>query len=138
MGSGYVGKTYAAKKLTWNEKWKMEKNKLKFASVYDVLPFHSSLVIWKLTDDSVCGHCGRRPTQEHILSPCPKSLFRGRHDQVLEAMANGINTAVKNAKGKQRRPELIKFVKADTTLASKTSIRGNTAGSAGSEPSGTP
>ena len=47
---------------------------------------------------------------------------------MLEAIADGLNTAVKNAKGKQRRPEFIKFVKAATTLASKTSVRGSAAG----------
>ena len=33
---------------------------------------------------------------------------------MLEAMADGLNTAVKNAKGKQRLPEFIKSVKAAT------------------------
>ena len=123
-----------SKKLTWNEMWKTETNKLKFAiaSVYDVLPSPSNLAIWKLTDDPACEHCGRRATLEHILSSCPKSLsggkYRWRHDQVLEAMAGGLDTAVKNAKGKQRRPEFIKFVKTGTTLASKTSNRGSATG----------
>ena len=42
-----------SKKLTWNEMWKKETKKLKFAiaSVYDVLPSPSNLAIWKLTDD---------------------------------------------------------------------------------------
>ena len=123
-----------SRKLTWNELWKTEANKLKFAiaSVYDVLPSPSNLAIWKLIDDPACENCGRRATLEHILSSCPKSLsggkYRWRHDQVLEAIADGLNTAVKNAKGKQRRPEFIKFVKAATTLASKTSVRGSAAG----------
>ena len=47
---------------------------------------------------------------------------------MFEAIADGLNTAVKNAKGKQLRPELIKFVKAATTLASKTSVRGSATG----------
>ena len=52
-------------------------------------------------------------------------------------MAEGLDTAVKNAKGKQRRPEFIKFVKARTTLASKTSIHDSATGSVDSVPSRT-
>ena len=105
-------------------KTEIHKPKFAFASVYDVLPSPSNPAIWKLTDDPACEH-GRRATLEHILS---KSLSGGknrwRHDQVLEAMVGGLDTAVKRAKGNQRRPGFIKFVKAGTTLASKTSVHG--------------
>ena len=89
-----------SKKLTWNEIWKTETYKLRFAiaSVYNMLPSPSNLVIWKLTDDPACGHCAMRATLEHILSSCPKFLsggkYRWRHDQILEAMAEGLDTAV--------------------------------------------
>ena len=32
------------------------------------------------------------------------------HDQVLDAMTGGLNTAMKNAKGKKRHPEFIKSI----------------------------
>ena len=100
--------------------------------MYDILPSPSNQGISKLTGDPANEHCGRRATLEHIMSSCPKSLseekHRSRHDQVLETMADGLNTTVKNVKRKQRRSEFIKFVKAGTTLASKTSVRGSAAG----------
>ena len=43
--------------------------------------------------------------------------MRWRHDQVLEAMVGGLDTAVKNAKGKQRRPEFINRGSATGILA---------------------
>ena len=109
--SGYAGKTYATRSSRGAKCGKTEAYKLKFAiaSVYDVRPSPSNLAIWKLTDDPACEHCGRRATLEHILSSCPKSLsggkYRWRHDQVLEAMAGGLDTAVNDAEGKQRRTE---------------------------------
>ena len=50
------------------------------------------------------------------------------HIQVPEVMTDGLNTAVKNARGKQRRLKFIKFVKATITLASKNNVRGSAAG----------
>ena len=43
-------------------------------------------------------------------------------------MEGGLDTAVKSAKGKQRRLEFIKLLKVGTTLASKTSVCGSATG----------
>ncbi|XP_049324773.1 uncharacterized protein LOC125789951 [Astyanax mexicanus] len=92
------------RKLTWNEIWKAEPQRIKFMvqAVYDVLPSPANLHTWGKSDLPTCPLCPGRGTLEHILSSCPAALsggrYRWRHDQVLRVVAETTSTAVANNK----------------------------------------
>ena len=100
----------------------METRRIHFAIslVYDILPTPTNLCTRKLSEDPSCKLCGRRATLEHVLSACSKSLANGRytwrHNQVLEALAAGIDRARKkcgtsSGTGSGVRPQFISFVR---------------------------
>ncbi|XP_053183947.1 LOW QUALITY PROTEIN: uncharacterized protein LOC128367182 [Scomber japonicus] len=105
------------RKLTWNDIWKTEPQRIKFMvqAVYDVLPSPANLHTWGKSDTPTCPLCPGKGTLEHIMSSCPSALgegrYRWRHDQVLRTVAEAISSAVDNNKHvrSQRR---INFVKA--------------------------
>ncbi|KAI4876462.1 hypothetical protein NFI96_002536 [Prochilodus magdalenae] len=105
------------RKLTWNDIWKAEPQRIKFMiqAVYDVLPSLANLHTWGKSDLPTCPLCPGRGTLEHILSSCPAALrggrYRWRHDQVLRAVAETISTAVANNKH-TRSQRTVPFVKA--------------------------
>ncbi|XP_048863711.1 uncharacterized protein LOC125738598 [Brienomyrus brachyistius] len=105
------------RKLTWNDIWKAEPQRIKFMvqAVYDVLPSPANLYVWGKCDLSTCPQCPGRGTLEHILSSCPAALgggrYRWRHDQVLKTVAETIATAVANNIHTRSR-RVVPFVKA--------------------------
>ena len=105
------------RKLTWNDIWKAEPQRIKFMvqAVYDVLPSPANLQVWGKSDLPTCPLCPGRGTLEHIMSSCPVALgegrYRWRHDQVLKAVAGTISSAVANNKHTSSR-KLIPFVRA--------------------------
>ena len=80
------------RKITWNEMWSMESNRLSFIirATYDVLPSPSNLHLW-YGEDPACPQCAAPATLKHILVGCKTSLTQGRytwrHDQVLKCLA---------------------------------------------------
>lgn len=80
------------RRITWNEMWSMESNRLRFIirATYDVLPSPSNLHLW-LGEDPACPHCAAPATLKHILVGCTHSLKQGRytwrHNQVLKCLA---------------------------------------------------
>ncbi|KAK0143665.1 hypothetical protein N1851_018141 [Merluccius polli] len=112
------------RKLTWNDIWKAEPQRIKFMvqAVYDVLPSPANLHVWGKSDLPTCPLCPGRGTLEHIMSSCPAALgggrYRWRHDQVLKAVAETISSAVTNNKHASSRKS-IPFVKAGEKPRSK-------------------
>ncbi|KAK0135126.1 hypothetical protein N1851_029059 [Merluccius polli] len=112
------------RKLTWNDIWKAEPQRIKFMvqAVYDVLPSPANLHVWGKSDLPTCPLCPGRGTLEHIMSSCPAALgggrYRWRHDQVLKAVAETISSAVANNKHASSRKS-IPFVKAGEKPRSK-------------------
>ena len=92
------------KKVTWNELWHAEPQRIKFLiqAVYDVLPSPVNLHIWGKSDSPGCPRCPGSGSLEHILSSCPTALGEGRyqwrHDQVLKTIAETISRAMDNTK----------------------------------------
>lgn len=85
-------------------------------AVYDVLPSPSNLHIWGKGESPTCPLCSRRGTLKHILSCCPKALgegrYRGRHNQVLKAIAEAIAAGVEWAKCSCLSKKAITFIRA--------------------------
>ncbi|KAI4901998.1 hypothetical protein NFI96_003044 [Prochilodus magdalenae] len=81
------------RKLTWNDIWKAEPQRIKFMiqTVYDLLPSPANLHSWGKSDLPICPLCPGRGTLEHILSSSPAALrgdrYRWCHDKVLRAVA---------------------------------------------------
>lgn len=88
------------KKLTWNDIWKAEPQRIKFMiqAVCDVLPSPANLYVWGKSDIPTCPRCPEREIMEHILSSCPAALgegrYRWRHDQVLKSVAEAVCSAL--------------------------------------------
>lgn len=80
------------RKITWNEMWSMEANRLSFIirATYDVLPSPTNLHLW-YGEDPACLQCAAPATLKHILVGCKTSLTQGRytwrHNQVLKGLA---------------------------------------------------
>ena len=80
------------RKITWNEMWNMESNRLSFIirATYDVLPSPTNLHLW-YGEDPACLQCATPATLKHILVGCKTSLTQGRytwrHNQVLKCLA---------------------------------------------------
>ncbi|XP_069118928.1 uncharacterized protein [Argopecten irradians] len=118
------------KKLSWNDIWCMEPQRLQFQlkSVYDVLPTPSNLATWGMTDDPACKLCGRPANLEHILSSCSVALADGRytwrHDKVLSVLADTLENSRKRSKRDKGGLKFINFVK-----AGEQSVKGSVEGS---------
>ncbi|KAK0139173.1 Retrovirus-related Pol polyprotein from type-2 retrotransposable element R2DM [Merluccius polli] len=80
------------RKISWNELWSMEANRLSFIirATYDVLPSPTNLHLW-YGEDPACLQCAAPATLKHILVGCKTSLTQGRytwrHNQVLKCLA---------------------------------------------------
>ena len=80
------------RKITWNELWSMEPNRLSFIirATYDVLPSPTKWHLW-YGEDPACLQCAAPATLKHILVGCKTSLTQGRytwrHNQVLKRLA---------------------------------------------------
>ena len=80
------------RKITWNEMWSMESNRLSFIirATYDVLPSPTNLHLW-YGEDPACLQCAAPANLKHILVGCKTSLTQGRytwrHNQVLKCLA---------------------------------------------------
>ena len=80
------------RKITWNELWSMESNRLSFIikATYDVLPSPTNLHLW-YGEDPACLQCAAPANLKHILVGCKSSLTQGRytwrHNQVLKCLA---------------------------------------------------
>lgn len=104
------------RKISWPELWRAEPYCTRFLiqSVSDVLPRPSNLFCWGKVNTPACPLYQGRGTLEHILSSCPKALgdgrYRWRHDQVLKAVAESINTAINQNKRLQPPRREISFV----------------------------
>lgn len=91
-----------ARKLTWDEIWKVEANRMSFLlkSLYDVLPSPTNLVVWGLSEDPACKLCNKPANLEHVLSSCSQSLangrYRWRHDKVLTEIAECLEIEIKS------------------------------------------
>ena len=118
QGSWLRWESVRAKKLPWDELWKMESRRIRFviSSVYDILPTPTNLCTWKLSEDPLCKLCGKRASLEHVLSACTKALADGRytwrHNKVLEVLAHGIDLRMRNQRsvGVVKGPQFISFV----------------------------
>ena len=92
------------RKLKWHKIWEMDEGTLRFTlkAVYDVLPSPLNLHIWGSAEEPKCKLCERIGSLDHILSACPTSLADGRytwrHNQVLRAIAEGLEEARKKQK----------------------------------------
>ena len=113
QGSWLRWESIRARKVSWHDLWKMETRKIRFAisSVYDILPTPTNLCTWKLSEDPSCKLCGRRATLE-----LAEGRYTWRHNQVLEALAAGIDRARKkcgksSGTGSGVRPQFISFVR---------------------------
>ena len=110
------------RKLTWQELWQYESLQLSFLlrSVHDLLPTPTNLERWKLSEESSCPLCGQKGTLGHILTACPTALSQGRytwrHDQVLKALADTLETERKKERHPNiRGPQYINFVREGQT-----------------------
>ncbi|KAL3970378.1 polycystin 1L2 [Sarotherodon galilaeus] len=96
------------RKVTWNELWKAEPQRIKFLiqAVYDVLPSPSNLFTWGKVETPGCLLCQKRGTLEHILSCCSKALGEGRyrwqHVQVPKAVVD--SSCSHNKSASQEKP----------------------------------
>ncbi len=85
------------RKITWNELWSMERNRLSFIvrATYDVLPSPTNLHVW-CGQDPACQMCAAPANLRHILVGCKNSLTQGRytwcHNQVLRCLAAAIES----------------------------------------------
>lgn len=118
QGSWMNWEAVRQRKVTWNDIWSMEPNRLQFLlrSVYDVLPSPTNLAVWGLTEDPNCKLCGKPANLEHILSSCSVALSEGRytwrHDQILSVLADSLEKARKRPPPKDKRLKFINFVRA--------------------------
>ena len=118
QGSWLRWESVRAKKIPWDELWRMETRRIRFAisSVYDILPTLTNLCTWKMSDDPLCKLCGKRATLEHILSSCSRALaderYTWRHNQVLEVLAIGLDKARRKCSANGGKgPQFISFVR---------------------------
>ena len=106
------------RKVTWNEIWRMDGQRLSFLlkSTYDVLPSPTNLVTWGLTDDPSCKLCGKPANLCHVLSACRVALtdgrYRWRHDRVLGAIGEVLEKEVKKPRRVPVGPQFTTFVRA--------------------------
>ena len=106
------------KKLTWNDIWSMEQDRLQFQlkSVYDVLSSPTNLATWGITEDPNCSLCGRPANLDHILTSCQVALKDGRytwrHNQVLAVLAEALEKYSKRPRKRCQKVKFVNFVKA--------------------------
>nr|XP_034331688.1 uncharacterized protein LOC117690947 [Crassostrea gigas] len=118
QGSLVNSEAVRQRKVTWNDIWSMEPNRLQFLlrSVYDVLPSPTNLAVWGLSDDLNCKLCGKQANLEHILSSGSVALSEGRytwrHDQILSVLADSLEKARKRPPPKDKRLKFINCVRA--------------------------
>ena len=114
-----------ARKVTWNELWKMDGHKISFLlrSVYDVLPSPTNLRLWGLTEDPNCKLCNKPANLEHVLSSCRTALTDGRytwrHNHVLKEVAATLDIARRKKTTIQKGPTFIDFVRGGKGASSK-------------------
>lgn len=107
-----------SRKLTWGDIWHMDGQRVRFLlkSVYDVLPSPTNLHTWGITSDPSCKLCQRPANLEHVLSSCRIALRDGRytwrHDQVLQVIAQTVDTERKKVRPSQKKLTFISFCKA--------------------------
>lgn len=89
-------------------------------TVFDVLPSPSNLNCWRLAETPACPLCQGKGTLEHIMSCRSKALDEGRyqwrHDQVLKAVAESINSPITNCRRSKPRKKVINFIRAGERL----------------------
>ena len=118
QGSWLHWEAALTRKLNWNDIWRMEGPRISFLlrSVYDVLPSPTNLCTWGLTEDPSCKLCGKPANLEHVLSSCKIALSDGRytwrHDQVLKAIAEKVDTARRQSRHVKNKMTFISFEKA--------------------------
>ncbi|KAL3991499.1 leucine-rich repeat-containing protein 16 [Sarotherodon galilaeus] len=93
------------RKVTWNELWKAEPQRIKFLirAVYDVLPSPSNLFTWGKVETPGCLLCQKRGTLEHIL--------------ILKAVADSIWSGISYNKSTCPVKNKVTFIKAGEKLA---------------------
>ncbi|CAC5407387.1 unnamed protein product [Mytilus coruscus] len=117
-------------KLSWNEIWKMEPNRLQFKlkSVYDVLPSPTNLATLGLIDDPKCILCSKPANLEHILSSCSSTLKDGRytwrHDMVLGTLADTLERNFRKPRKNKEGLTFVNFVK-EGEKGQKKSVEGS-------------
>ncbi|XP_052674360.1 uncharacterized protein LOC128156311 [Crassostrea angulata] len=118
QGRWVIWEAARQRKVTWNDIWSMEPDRLQFLlrSEYDVLPSPTNLAVWGLSDDPNCKLCGKPTNFEHILSSCSVALSEGRytwrHDQILSVLADSFEKARKRPPPKDKRLKFINVVRA--------------------------
>ena len=127
QGSWFRWESVRAKKIPWDELWRMTKARgIRFAisSVYDIWPTPTNLCTWKMSDDPLCKLCGKKATLEQILSFCSRALADGgytwRHNQVLEVLAIGLDKARRKCSANgEKGPPVHQFCQKDSRKARK-------------------
>ena len=109
---------YVRNDLSWKTIWATPARLLQFCigSTFNTLPSPSNLARWKIAFDTSCTLC-KAPicTTAHILSGCSFALNNGRytfrHDTVLEAVLEALESQIKSKKSSKTPPKNIKFVR---------------------------
>lgn len=90
------------RRIKWSDIWRNNYNQLKFLveAVYRVLLSSKNLHTWNKTESPACPLCTARGSPQHILSGHSKTLtdgrYRCRHDQILNTIADKIDTAIRS------------------------------------------
>ena len=109
---------YVKNDLSWKTIWATPARLLQFCigATFNTLPSPSNLARWKIAVDTSCSLC-KAPicTISHILSGCSFSLNNGRytfrHDTVLEAILESLESQIKIKKSSKSPSRNINFVK---------------------------
>ena len=118
------------RKVTWADLWSTESNRISFLirAVYDILPSPTNLHMWGKIEEPHCKLCGKPASLRHILSSCSRALADGRytwrHDQVLKALAEGLEEARKKEHKLEKKLQYIPFVKGGQSKSTSTKAHG--------------
>ncbi len=105
------------RRITWANILQADFHRVRFLvqAVYDTLPSPANLHVWGKSETPSCLRCSGRGSLEH-LSSCPKALadgrYRWRHDQVLKAIAESLDSAISTSKYHHVSKKAISFIKA--------------------------
>ena len=73
------------------------------SSIYDVLPSPTNLCVWGKVNEPFCKLCGKPANLAHVLSSCQVALMKERytwrHNQVLRALAYGMEKERRKKRG---------------------------------------
>ncbi len=106
------------RRITWANILQADFHRVRFLvqAVYDTLPSPANLHVWGKSETPSCLLCSGRGSLEHLLSSCPKALadgrYRWRHDQVLKAIAESLDSAISTSKYHHVSKKAISFIKA--------------------------